>query len=253
LNEQKILVLPMFGVRPLFFALLISLCLGHGTIVKPAMRANPTISSGWCPWCQGDQAECAQPFCTAPSPCWGAPGPTTVGVSRFSGYTGLKDSNGEYWIDQTDGNDTRPIYCPGETFHYSVLLTADHNGIHQFQTMQGKPGSEKEQLFKPISGWKTINNEDDITYYLIDGITPQKPGTCKSGVAWKPEIGHCRDDTLYKDSITLPANLPPGDTILRWVWYGGMTVDGKKVIGPEHSLFVNCKDIIIGTPQQCGK
>jgi len=56
---------------------------------------------------------------------------------------------------------------------------------------------------------------------------------------------------LYKSFFTLPASLPPGDTIFRWIWYGAMTVDGKRVVGPEASLFVNCKDVVIGTPEQC--
>jgi len=216
------------------------------------MRANPNVNGGWCPWCQGDQVDCSdKPFCIPPKPCWGAPGPTTVGINKYASYTGIKDVNGEYWIDQTDGNDTRPIWCPGQKIPYSFLNFADHNGIHQFQTMLGKPGDEKEELFKPFTSWKSINMDDGITYYDIDGVTTLKPGVCKGGIPWSPQVGHCRDMSFYKSSFTLPTSLPPGDTILRWIWYGAMTVDGKKVVGPEPSLFVNCKDVIIGTPQQC--
>merc|ERR1712232_711101 len=38
---------------------------------------------------------------------------------------------------------------------------------------------------------------------------------------------------------------------MRWIWYGAMTTDGKRAIGPEPSLFVNCVDVVIGTPEQC--
>jgi len=245
----------MFGVRSLFLAaLLFSLCLGHGALITPAMRANPSVNGGWCPWCQGDQIECSNKlFCAPPSPCWGAPGPTTVKANVFSGFSGLKDNHGDFWIDQTGGDDAKPIWCPSETISYNVLLYADHNGIFQFQTMPGKPGQEKEDLFKPITGWKSINNDNATTYYDTDGITPLKPGICKGGIPWSPQVGHCRDFTFYKSSFTLPASLPPGDTIFRWVWYGAMTVDGQPVVGPEKSLFVNCKDVTIGTPQQCNR
>jgi len=117
--------------------------------------------------------------------------------------------------------------------------------------MPGKPGDERESLFKAFTEWKSINNDESVTYYDIDGVTPLTAGTCKGGIPWSPALGHCRDFTLYKSSFTIPTNVPSGDTILRWIWYGAMTVDGKRVVGPESSLFVNCKDIIIGTPQQC--
>jgi len=117
--------------------------------------------------------------------------------------------------------------------------------------MHGKPGEEREDAFKSFTEWKSINMDPDTTYYDIDGITPLKPGICKGGVAWSPNVGHCRDNNLYKSTFTLPTNLPTGDSIFRWLWYGAMTTDGKHVVGPEDSLFVNCKDVIIGTPQQC--
>lgn len=40
---------------------------------------------------------------------------------------------------------------------------------------------------------------------------------------------------------------------MRWFWYGAMKTDGERVNGPEHSLFVNCKDVVVGTPEQCHK
>jgi len=244
----------MFGVGSLIFALLFSLCLGHGAVINPAFRANPNVNGGWCQWCQGDQVNsCDKTYCDPPSPCYKAPGPKTAAASAFSGYTGLKDASGQYWIDQTGGNDTVPVYCPGQTVHFSVLNYADHNGIYQFQTMPGGPGQEKEGSFKAISEWKSINMDQETTYYDIDGVTTLKPGICKGGIAWSPSVGHCRDFSLFKSSFTVPSNLPTGPTILRWIWYGAMTVDGKKVVGPEPSLFVNCKDVVIGSSGQCGR
>jgi len=243
----------MLGVCSLFVAILFTLCSGHGTVISPAMRANPTVNGGWCAWCQGNQVGCQDKlFCDPPSPCYGAPGPTTVAARSFSGYTNLKDRNGDYWIDQTGGNDTVPVWCPSQTIPYNFFLYADHNGIFQFQSMPGKPGEEKEELFKPFTNWKSINMDNDTTYYAVDGTTPLTPGLCQGGtIPWSPSLPHCRDLSLYKSSFTLPASITPGATILRWVWYGAMTVDGKRVVGPEPSLFVNCKDVIIGTPQQC--
>jgi len=244
----------LFGMRSLcLLALLYSLCLGHGTVINPAMRDNPTVSGGWCPWCQGDQVGCSDKvFCDPPSPCWGAPGPTTVGINPFNNYANLKDSNGNYWIDHTRPNASEPIWCPSQTIEYSFMNFADHNGIFQFQIMPGKPGDEKEALFKPFTAWKSINNDPDTIYYDEDGVTPLKPGICKDGTAWAPTTGHCKDGNLYKSNFTLPA-LTPGNYIFRWIWYGAMTVDGKRVTGPEPSLFANCKDVIIGSPSQCNK
>jgi len=235
----------MFGVRLFFLALLFSLCLGHATITKPAMRSNPSAGE-YCPWCQGSQVECSgTTFCKPPSPCWGAKGPT-VGNRFFSGYSSLKDDNGDYWVEQTDGNDTRPVWCPGESIPYAIYINADHNGIYRFQMAS----SETESAFKDITSWKSINMDDE-PYYDSDGITQLKPGVCKGGAAWSPAVEHCRDNTLYKSTFTVPTNQPAGNTIFRWIWYGAMTIDGQPVTGPEKSLFVNCKDVIIGSAQQC--
>jgi hypothetical protein len=238
--------------RYFLLSLLVKLCLGHATIINPAFRFNPTVSDGWCAWCQGSQIECQnQAFCPVPTPCWGAPGPTTVAAKYFSGFQNTKDKNGNYWIDQTGGNDTVPVWCPSQTISFNTFLNADHNGIFQFQLAPGKPGEEKEELFKPFTQWKSINNDANTTYYAQDGVTPLKPGMCAQNVPWSPSVGHCRDNSYYQSTFTLPASAAPGPSILRWIWYGAMTVDGKRVVGPEDSLFVNCKDIIIGTPAQC--
>jgi len=242
-------------VYSLFFALLFSLCLGHGTVISPAMRYNPDVNGGWCAWCQGSQIQCdGKTFCDPPTPCWGAKGPTTIAASYFGTYSNIKDSNGDYWVDRDGGNDKLPIWCPSQNISFNFFLNADHNGIYQFQIMSGKPGDEKEELFKPFTDWKSINMDNDTTYYAIDGVTPLKPHICQgnnAGVPWGPEIAHCRDNSLFHSSFVLPASQPPGNAIFRWIWYGAMTVDGKHVNGPEPSLFVNCKDVMIGTPEQC--
>jgi len=218
------------------------------------MRFNPNVNGGWCSWCQGNQVACTDTiFCDPPTPCYDAPGPLTIASKYFSSFANLKDPNGNYWIDQTNGSDVEPVWCPSQTIDYSFYNNADHNGIYQFQIMAGKPGDEKESGFKNFTSWKSINNDPDTTYYKEDGVTPYMTGICTNGAAWTPETAHCRDNAFWKSSFQLPADLTPGNYIFRWIWYGAMTLDLKRVNGPEPSLFVNCKDIIIGTPQQCNK
>jgi len=175
----------------------------------------------------------------------------TVSINSFASYTKLKDSNGQYWIDQTTGSDTPPVWCPNQVIDYSFFNFADHNGIYQFQFMSGKPGDEDNSKFQAFTVWRSINNDPHTIYYDSDGVTPLKPGVCKDGQAWGANIPHCKDFNLYKSNFTIPNSLPAGPAILRWLWYGAMTVDGKRVVGPEPSLFANCKDVIIGTSQQC--
>jgi len=62
---------------------------------------------------------------------------------------------------------------------------------------------------------------------------------------------HCRDNSLAETTLTIPESMPAGQTVIRWLWYGAMKTDGTRVTGPEHSLFLNCFDVTIGTHEQC--
>lgn len=237
---------------------------GHGTVTLPAMRNNPTISGGWCPWCQGEQDFCnpsdTNP-CNPPSPCWGATPGETVGPDKFNDFNKVPSPDGTPWIDQTGGTDKVTMWCPGKTVPIRFYINADHNGVVRWESQLAAPGSETEEGFKNFTSWVSFNNDPATKYYDKDGITLLKPDTCTwasfnntldLGVPWTPEVAHCRDDVWAESLLTLPADFPTGQTVFRWFWYGAMKTDGTRVMGPEHSLFANCADIVVGTPEQCG-
>lgn len=229
----------------------------HGTITKPAFRDNPTISAGWCPWCQGEQNFCdprANAKCAPPKPCWGETPGSTVSPEKFPALKDLIAPDGSKWIDPAR---TIPTWCPGDVIPIHFYIYADHNGVTRWESQLASPGMETEEAFKNFTSWQSDNQDSSTTYYALDGVTELEQGRCTkpdaSNETWTPNFAHCRDNVLAKTVLKLPSDMPAGETVLRWFWYGAMKTDGKRVMGPEHSLFVNCKDVVIGTPQQCGK
>lgn len=229
----------------------------HGVITTPATRNNPTVLSGWCPWCQGTQDFCEMKSvsdCPPPSPCWGATG-GSVDPSKFNQNKDLKDPDGNYWVDQEGGeNGTAPVWCPGMNYTLNWYNFADHNGIYQFESQLANPGDETEEAFKSFTNWRSVNSDIDTKYYDTDGVTPLKNIQCtgnQSTTPWSPEVPHCKDKSWSKINLAIPEDMPIGNTVVRLIWYGAMTVDLKRVTGPENSLFTNCLDIIISNSSQC--
>jgi len=229
---------------------------GHGTVTVPAMRNNPTVSGGWCPWCQGEQDFCdptdTNP-CNPPSPCWGATPGETVSPTKYNDMADLKAPDGTPWIDPEGGSGKVTMWCPGKTVPIRFYINADHNGVVRWESQNVAPGAETEDGFKNFTDWVSFNNDPAANFYTKDGTLLQ-PGTCtndRSDVPWAPEVAHCRDDVFAETTLTLPADMPTGQTVFRWFWYGAMKTDGTRVMGPEHSLFANCVDVVVGTPEQC--
>jgi len=245
----------------LFLALaLVPLVTGHGTVTKPAMRANPS-KGRYCPWCQGSQSKCdptARVRCAPPSPCWGGIPGTMVSKQFFGKWKDLAAPDGTPWIDNGEelggSQGAVPVHCPGDVIPVHTFVKADHNGVYRWESQLASPGRETEIAFVNFTSWKSVNQDPDADFYAADGKTKLTPGRCyKPGkcTTWSSKCSHCRNDAFSKTSLSLPINMPAGATVLRWFWYGAMETNGERVMGPEHSLFVNCKDITIGTAEQC--
>jgi len=227
--------------------------LSHGSITTPTMRNNPSVEGGWCPWCQGAINWCdpnATQHCQPPTPCWGAVYNTHVPYEKFGKYKNLTAPDGTPWVQASTD---KPVWCPGKRVDFKYYINADHNGVYRWeaQPFDGTPVTEKG--FNNFTSWRSVNNDPDTKFYAEDGRTPLEPGNCISGHGgpWTPEHSHCRDNIFAETSMELPAGMKPGPTTMRWFWYGAMTTSGERVKGPEHSLFVNCVDIDVGTPEQC--
>lgn len=249
-----------------FGAGLLGLAEGHGAIVSPAMRF-PAEEYSYCPFCQGEQTACEglEPWqCVPASTCFGAKGAQTVPRSHFPvSIRDLKHADGSYWIDEHGGTSNIPVYCPGDTIPTRYYINADHNGYWHWESQLAAPGEEVEFEWTMISERISVNNyvRNGVQYanYFAssDGLSTIPAGTCtgSQGLDWRRDYAHCMDNMFAEVNLTLPANMSPGATVLRWRWYGGVDENGMAVSDdsqpPEKSLFVNCKDIHIGTPDEC--
>jgi len=167
----------------------------------------------------------------------------------------IKDQNGEYWIAQNQTQNDPPVWCPGSDVPIRAYLYADHNGVHRWEYQQAEPGQESEEGFQSFTDWRSINSDSDTHYYMEDGVTDVLDGKCISGEfegqPWDWNVPHCREKTWASYSVRIPNDMPTGPMVLRWIWRGAVNKDLKYVDGPEKSLFVNCADVIIGTPEEC--
>lgn len=162
--------------------------------------------------------------------------------------------DGSPWIASGEGG--IPLWCPGDVMPIHVFVNADHNGVFRWESQLAAPGMEKEEAFANFTEWRSINQDASADYYASDGKTKLQPGKCIAPGKcreWSPSCPHCRNNVFSNATLTIPQTMPAGKTVLRWIWYGAMTPDGERVHGPEHSLFVNCKDIVVGTAEQCRK
>lgn len=236
---------------------LVSVVTGHGTVTRPAMRENPSMRTLYCPWCQGSREACdptSTRKCSPPTPCWGAKPGTMILKKYFGKRKDVVMPDGTPWIATGEGS--IPTWCPGDVVPVHTFVNADHNGVYRWESQLASPGKETEKAFVNFTSWASINQDPNADFYAEDGKTKLTPGKCyKPGkcVDWSPHCAHCRNNAFFNTSLTIPSNMPAGETVLRWFWYGAMTTDGVRVHGPEHSLFVNCKDVVIGTAEQCRK
>lgn len=244
-----------FQIGVLMAVALAPIVAGHGTVAFPAMRENPSQRSLYCPWCQGSQFQCdptTSHKCSPPTPCWGDKPGTLIEKKYFGKWKDLVMSDGKPWIAEGEGS--IPVWCPGDVIPVHTYINADHNGVYRWESQLASPGKETEEAFTNFTSWKSVNQDPEADFYASNGITKLTPGKCyKPGKCdkWSPSCPHCRNNVFSNTSLTIPSNMPAGKTVLRWIWYGAMTVAGARVHGPEHSLFVNCKDIIVGSPEQC--
>merc|ERR1712061_658461 len=107
--------------------------------------------------------------------------------------------------------------------------------------------------FQSFTDWRSINFDSDTHYYMEDGVTDVPDGKCFSGEPWDWSVPHCREKAWANYSVRIPDDMPTGPMVLRWIWRGAVDKDLNYVDGPEKSLFVNCADVIIGTPEQCSQ
>jgi len=228
---------------------------GHATVSWPAMRFNPSAPK-YCPWCQGSATKCDPKFshaqCLPPSPCWGDKPGTMIPQQYFGKWKAHVMPDRKPWVATGVGG--IPTWCPGDVVPIRTFLNADHNGAYRWESQLAAPGRETEKAFANITSWKSINMDPDTDYYASNGVTKLTPGKCYPPgkcAAWGASCSHCRNNVFSSTSLKLPSSMPAGQTVLRWFWYGAMTTAGVHVHGPEHSLFVNCKDIVVGTAEQC--
>lgn len=219
------------------------------------MRENPSLRTLYSPWSQGAKNACdptTTEKCAPPTPCWGDKPGSMIQKKHFGERQDLHLPDGTPWV--ATGNGSTPTWCPGDVVPIHTYVNADHNGVYRWESQLATPGAETEKAFVNFTSWKSVNQDPDTDFYASDGITKLTPGKCyKPGKCetWSPTCSHCRNDAFSRTSLIVPTDMPAGETVIRWFWYGAMTIDGLRVHGPEHSLFVNCKDIIVGTPEQC--
>jgi len=223
---------------------------GHAAITTPAARGD----NDWCPWCHGDQdfvhshsEQVPQPH----FPCWDASLRGRVKPEKFNDMAKLTDPDGEFWVDQLDAPED-PIWCPGQTVNIRMYLHADHNGVYRWESQLAKPGEEVNGSFQSFTSWRSINHDPNTDYYSTDGVKAVALDDCpNSGGSWANSVANCKTGTFAKTNMTLPDSLPAGPTVIRWLWYGARDLDLHPVTGPESSLFVQCIDVVVGSPEQC--
>jgi len=174
-----------------------------------------------------------------------------VSRDKFPKWENLTAPDGSRWIqDATDR--TKPLWCPGRKVPIRYFSYADHNGVYRWEAQPSADGTVTEEGFKNFTSWRYFNMDNNTKYYAEDGRTPLKPGVCiRDGLKWTPGVAACRPGMFAETELAIPADMAPGPTTMRWFWYGAMTTAGARVDGPEHSLFVNCVDVEIGTPDEC--
>lgn len=97
------------------------------------------------------------------------------------------------------------------------------------------------------------NNVTLANYFMSDGLTQIPNGYCWSGDVWSPKTDGCMSYMFAETTLELPTSLQEGDVVIRWRWHGSTDTDGKILVdaASERSLFINCKDVIIGSPEVC--
>jgi hypothetical protein len=149
------------------------------------------------------------------------------------------------------------MWCPGDKIPIRYYVFTDHNGVWQWEAQRASPGEEVEENFSMITERISVNNyvKNNVSlanYFMDDGVTPIPAGSCEDGSEWKVTNNECMNQMFAETTLELPLDMPAGETVLRWRWFGSMDTSGRVVDGnAERSLFLNCKDVVIGTADQC--
>jgi hypothetical protein len=132
-------------------------------------------------------------------------------------------------------------------------------GVWFWESQQAAPGEEREGEFVRITPHTSVNNyvkdgKELANYFSSeDGVTKIEAGSCKDGAAWSWSRDQCMPGMFAETTLVLPTDMHRGETVMRWRWYGAMDESGTFVADSvaERSLFVSCKDVIVGTAEQC--
>ena len=185
-------------------------------------------------------------------------------------------------------------WCAGDEISTHTAFQRDHNGIwrweYQKQREEGGGGlSEAKFREQNATEWRWFTNDPQTRYYKADAKTPIAHDECfnyTTGVSqgrgsWTGRVSQCKTpnnwngdanvswggggkgtgnspETYTASTWTLPADIEPGKYVFRWIWYGGVDMDGtvldtKFGDGPEPALFANCVDITVKEMGTCGR
>eukprot|EP01043_Picozoa_sp_COSAG02_P053821 COSAG02_NODE_6001_length_3882_cov_5.986783_1_plen_366_part_00 len=181
-------------------------------------------------------------------------------------------------------------WCAGDEVTTNTAIQRDHNGIWRWEYQQNDgSGRLTETKFQEQNAteWRWFSNDPQTRYFKADAKTSiahdecfnyttgasQGPGSwtemipqCKTPNNWNGEAniswgggnrGTGNSPETYTASIwTLPPDIEPGKYVFRWIWYGGVSMDGtvldtKFGAGPEPALFANCVDVIVKPKGTC--
>lgn len=145
----------------------------------------------------------------------------------------------------------------GESIDIQSYVNADHGGFYRFEFANGTNPSNNDFMGNPISpffswhesaetngfypgrvvGW----NKGDTNNYIND--MRGWPGAGLGGARLNPQSqgadsGFCQSNynsCFLDDRVTIPANAPNGNAVLRWNWYSLETAQ----------IYTNCIDMVV--------
>ena len=181
-------------------------------------------------------------------------------------------------------------WCAGDEITTNTAIQRDHNGIWRWEYQQSEGGgrvTEAKFQEQNATEWRWFSNDPLTRYYKADAKTAiaydecfnYTTGASRGRGSWTERISQCKTpsnwngdpniswggggkgvgnspETYTTSTWTLPADIAPGKYVFRWIWYGGVSMDGtvldtKFGDGPEPALFANCVDITVKAKGTC--
>ena len=184
-------------------------------------------------------------------------------------------------------------WCAGDEITTHSAIQRDHNGIWRWEYQRSDDGgggrrvTEAKFREQNATEWRWFSNDPQTRYYKADAKTPIAHDECFNYTtgesmgrgSWTERISQCKTpnnwngesnvswggggkgtgnspETYTASTWTLPVHIAPGKYTFRWIWYGGVTLDGavldtKFGDGPEPALFANCVDITVKPMGTC--